>query len=138
MNDCYVLDACAVLAQLAGEEGADVVTGLIAKAEIDGYRVLMHKANLCEVYYDLARSRNEAAADEFLNTFSGLPITIVDSISDALLKKISEYKVSYRISFADSFALATAFLHDAVVVTSDHHEFDIIEQAGKLQFYWIR
>jgi predicted nucleic acid-binding protein len=138
MSDCYVLDACPVIAWLSGEDGADMVTDLIAEAETGECSVLTHKANLCEVFYDLMRSRDAATANEFLNDFIALPISIIDTISDDLLKKLSEYKVNYKISFADTFALATAFLNDAAVVTSDHHEFDVIAQSGSLQFHWIR
>jgi hypothetical protein len=42
-----------------------------------------------------------------------------------------------KISLADSIALSTAYLLKGMV-TSDHHEFDIIEQKEKISFCWIR
>lgn len=63
---------------------------------------------------------------------------IIDSISDDLLKKIGYFKTHYKISFADSFVLATAKIYNATVVTSDHHEFDAVEKDGEISFEWIR
>ncbi|HSN75666.1 MAG TPA: hypothetical protein VL334_11365 [Anaerolineae bacterium] len=47
-------------------------------------------------------------------------------------------KVAYRISLADSVALGLTQQLDASLVSSDHHEFDRIDQDGKLRFHWIR
>ena len=48
------------------------------------------------------------------------------------------YKVNYKISFADSFVLALATIKKATIISSDHHEFDAIENSSSLQFNWIR
>jgi predicted nucleic acid-binding protein len=48
------------------------------------------------------------------------------------------FKVNYRISLADSIALAMARQLGARLVSTDHHEFDPIEQAGAVQFKWMR
>ncbi len=42
-----VLDACAVIAFLRGEEGADAVTSLLLNEDC-----MAHAVNLCEIYYD--------------------------------------------------------------------------------------
>ncbi|MDR3289462.1 MAG: hypothetical protein LBT22_08555 [Peptococcaceae bacterium] len=51
MNDICVLDACALVALIKGEQGADVVWDIINKAATGGAVVLMHELNLLEVYY---------------------------------------------------------------------------------------
>ena len=51
---------------------------------------------------------------------------------------MGHFKTKYKISFADIFVLATAKLNNATIITSDHHEFDIIETSGELTFEWIR
>jgi predicted nucleic acid-binding protein len=48
------------------------------------------------------------------------------------------FKANYKISVADSFALGLAKVNQAVLVSGDHHEFDIIEKAGELKFHWFR
>ena len=48
------------------------------------------------------------------------------------------FKVNYKVSVADSFALGLAKENRAIMVSSDHHEFDIIENSKELEFSWIR
>ena len=45
---------------------------------------------------------------------------------------------SYNISLADSIALAQTVISDGVLITSDHHELDIIEKKENINFVWIR
>ena len=53
----YVMDACAMLALLCNEQGADKVAEILNTANKGNVTIEMHKANLLEVYYDLLRSR---------------------------------------------------------------------------------
>jgi predicted nucleic acid-binding protein len=62
----YVLDACAVIALLDGEEGAEIVKDLFEKAEAGKITVYIHSVNLLEVYYDRIRAINLEVAEEFL------------------------------------------------------------------------
>ena len=55
-----------------------------------------------------------------------------------MIRKIGYFKTNYKISFADSFVLASAKLNNARIITSDHHEFDVIEKDGDMDFEWIR
>lgn len=60
-------------------------------------------------------------------------------VAERLVWKIEgKCKASYRISFADSFALAQAKVSSSVLLTSDHHEFDIIESKEDIDFAWVR
>jgi hypothetical protein len=47
-------------------------------------------------------------------------------------------KSSYKISLADSIALAEASISNGMLITADHHEFDTIEMNERLLFFWIR
>jgi len=42
------------------------------------------------------------------------------------------------MSYADSYVLAMADISNAQVVSTDHHEFDIVEKNTMLKFYWPR
>ena len=51
MNSLFILDACALIALLAGEKGAEKVRDIIQDA-IDGkITVKINQINLLEVYY---------------------------------------------------------------------------------------
>ncbi len=59
----YVLDACAMVAFLSGEGGANVVgAALIDPASA----CFAHWVNLCEVYYVVVRDEDEASAETAL------------------------------------------------------------------------
>jgi len=49
-----------------------------------------------------------------------------------------KYKTSYRISYADAFVLALAEQEKAIVISTDHHEFDPVEKTGEIRFFWLR
>lgn len=47
-------------------------------------------------------------------------------------------KSTYRISLADSIALAQAIALNAELLTCDHHEFDVLEPFEPIKILWIR
>jgi PIN domain nuclease of toxin-antitoxin system len=131
----YVLDACALLAFLKKEEGGDVVKNIIDEEN----EILLHAVNLLEVHYDMVRTLGEDKANNVLNGIMKLPIKIISNTDLALIKAASYFKVNYRVSLGDSFVLASAKLNSASVVTSDRHEFGVVEnKESGLEFYWIR
>jgi predicted nucleic acid-binding protein len=79
-----------------------------------------------------------AKADEALVTIKKLPIVIQSNLSDEVFNEAGRFKASYRISLADSIALAEASVSGGELLTADHHEFDVIEKQEKIKFHWIR
>jgi uncharacterized protein len=138
MNGQYVLDACALLAFLNEEHGGDVVETLLRTASAIECTLYMHKLNVLEIYYGIFRDVSSEKAEETLNTIHTLPITIVDVVSDAVFKEAGRLKATYKISLADAVALAEAKTREAPLVTSDHHEFDLLDTQKDATFYWIR
>jgi ribonuclease VapC len=134
----YVLDACALLVLLRNEPGADKVAAAINAANKGEAKIIMHKANLLEVYYDLYRSLGKEKADLVLSEIKKRPIEINAEITDEIFAKAGRLKASYKISFADAFALAQAMVTGGELLTSDHHEFDVIEGKEDVRFQWIR
>jgi predicted nucleic acid-binding protein len=94
--------------------------------------------NLLEVYYDVLRRSGIEAADLLLQEMVNNPVTIVSEISDSVFREAGRLKATYSVSLADTFALALAKTSDALLITSDHHEFDVLEQKGEAKFLWIR
>lgn len=130
-----VVDACALIAFLNGEPGADVVEDALANVA----SVEIACINLLEVAYDAVRKtgRPEAAA-EVLRDVESLPIKIHRFIDDEMIKSAAFFKTRFRISLADSIALAFSDLAKAPLLTSDHGEFDPVESTGLVRFIWIR
>jgi len=135
---CYVLDACALIALLHDEEGANVVSDALNAAHNGEIRIIMHKVNFLEVYYNAYRHRGREQADLMFSEVMKRPIEINAEITDEIFTEAGRLKASYKISFADSFALAQAKAVGGALLTSDHHEFDAIEAEGDIEFAWIR
>ncbi len=99
----HCLDACAVIAYLRQESGAEVLA---------------------------------AAQTAWANALA-LPLALRRDADDAFIQRIGVIKVAERVSFADAFALALAERLHVPLITTDHHEFDAIEQKGLFRFLWL-
>ena len=134
----YVLDACALIAFLTGESGGEKVKTILAQAVNNKSTVRMSKLNLLEVYYHTWRAHGKEAADTMLGTVRKSPIEIIAEISDAVLVEAGRLKTIYKLSLADTIAVAEASVSGCSVVTADHHEFDALEKQEPIPFFWIR
>ena len=135
----FIMDACAMIAFMSGEDGAETVNDVLLKAADGDAAVYMNSLNLLEVYYDIYRKAGKEKAQEQLSLMEGLPIQIRPEISGDVFMEAGRLKACYRISIADSVALAEASVSGGSLLTADHHEFDIIEKKeGKIGFCWIR
>jgi predicted nucleic acid-binding protein len=130
-----VLDACALIAFLNDEPGAEIVAAMLE----DSISVEMSAINLLEIAYDAVRSSGGSEAiTEILDAVNQLPIKIHWHMNEEVFRHAAEYKSSYRISLADAIALALAKSLNAPVASSDHHEFDLLDSKGLARFIWIR
>ena len=138
MTPAYNLDACAVIAFLSDEAGADEMENLFNEAERGKSYLYMHNLNLLEIYYGTLRSFGESQAVASLEKIRCLPVTFLSEIGGAVLIEAGRLKVGYRMSLADAILVATASILGAIVVTSDHHELDAIDTKEDIDFYWFR
>jgi len=134
----FVLDACAMLAVLSNEAGADVVEEKYEEAASGKAALMINKVNLLEVYYNLYRTYDKERAYEIYYEIKRLPIKIVHEISDEVFVQAGRLKATYKISLADSIALAQALVSGGELLTADHHEFNAIEGNEPIVFRWIR
>jgi predicted nucleic acid-binding protein len=139
MSKSYILDACALIALLTDELGANIVDDIIDLAYKNIIDIYINKLNLLEVYYGVYRSQGKIAADKMLVEINCLPIKIIDKLTEKVFLEAGRLKASYKVSLADSIALAEASISGGALLTSDHHELDIIERSEpKINFCWIR
>jgi predicted nucleic acid-binding protein len=127
-----------MLSFLRDEPGAEKVVAVLINARDGKCKIHMNAVNLVEVYYDIFRAAGKAKADEEIAMIKKLPIVIQTEITDKIFEEAGRLKASYKISFADSFALAQAIVTDGELLTSDHHEFDVLEGREPVRFQWIR
>ena len=134
----YVLDACALLAVLAKETGTDKIRELFQKAVDKEAALLMNKLNFLEVYYKIYNTYGKTAADNLFDTMGQMPITIKDTLTNEVFKEAGRLKSKYRLSIADSVAVAESVTNGGSLVTADHHEIGPIERAEKISITWFR
>jgi len=134
----YILDACALIALLQEEPGADKVAAILNSANNGEAEIVMHKINFLEVYYDAYRLRGKEQANLMRTEFEKLPVSINAEITDNIFEEAGRLKASYKISLADSIALAQAIILGGELLTSDHHEFDAIVGRENIRLLWIR
>ena len=134
----FVFDACALIAFLNGEDGAEKVERLIEQAQAGEIEIFIASVNLYEVYYDSVRRSSANKAEEVLNDLYEMPVTVVETIDRAIMRPASHFKTAFKLSLADSIALGLAKQLGAQVVSTDHHEFDVVEKSGEITFFWPR
>jgi len=128
-----VLDAYALMAFFEDEQGADLVRGLISKAEEGGSDLWMSVVNLGEVWYSIARTNSPATADQYIQEIEGMAIEIVDA-DWQLTRQAAAFKTSGKLSYGDCFAAALAKVNKAELVTGDK-EFKSLE--AEIKIAWI-
>jgi predicted nucleic acid-binding protein len=132
------LDACALIAFLNDETGADLVESLLIDAGKGNVNIYMNKLNLLEVYYGDYRADGKETADTMLEFVRNLPITIISEITDSVFEEAGRLKATYKISLADAIVLAETFVCGGAILTADHHELDVVERNEEIVFQWIR
>ncbi len=132
----YVLDACAVIAFLRGEAGADVVEQAVLEA---GSECTAHSINLCEIFYLFWREAGEAAATGALDDLRAIGVIEHNDSDRAFWYEVGKLKaVQKKVSLADCCAIALTNRVGGTLLTSDHHELDAIAAAGLCAITFIR
>lgn len=129
-----MLDACAMIAYLRGEDGADVVEERLIGPE----ECTAHAVNLCEVYYDFLRAQDKGWARLAIRVLEKDGVLVREDIDRDFWQEVGKYKAAHRVSLADCFAIALANRNGARVVTTDHHEFGPIKEQGICEVEFIR
>ncbi len=131
-----VLDACALIAYLMDEDGADVVENLLNDEEC-----YIHALNMSEVYKDyLTRNNSIEEANQLVEDLTvSAGIKIYKQFDDSIWKRaaILKYQVR-RISLADCVGLSLSEKLNVSFYTSDHHEMDKLADQGSYNINFIR
>ena len=138
MSKIYVLDACALIAMLSNEKGADKVVSAYNEAASGSAELVMNIINLLEVYYGDYRVHGKAAADKMIDMVNMSPIKTIFEIGRDVFAEAGRLKATYKISLADSIVLAQSIVLEGELLTADHHEFDAVKGNEPLRFHWIR
>ena len=131
-----VLDASAMIAYLRREDGALVVRDLLRDPAHICYA---HTINICEVFYDFVRVEGVRDARRAVRDLVAVGVRPRRDMSTRRWQRAGEIKGTIRrVSIADCFCIALSEALRAVVVTSDHHEFDALVATNFCRVLFIR
>jgi len=138
LNNLFILDACALIALLAGEKGAEKVRDIIQDA-IDGrVTVKINQINLLEVYYHIINIYDQNKANEMLKIIRKFPIEVIIGLEESSFNEAGRIKSKYKIPLGDSIVVAECIIRKGTLVTSDHSDLEKMENAEKIMINWFR
>ena len=96
----FVMDACALLAFINDEIGADKVEEMLEKAQNGEIEIYMNIVNLLEIYYGIYREEGSHKADETYQLILKQAIYINDKLGENVFKEAGRLKAKYKISLS--------------------------------------
>lgn len=131
-----VIDACALIAYLEDEHGAEFVDKILGDPTNTCF---VHAINLCEVFYGIRRDKGEIVAQKAIDILYQTGLTIREDMDEEIWQSAGRLKADYRrISLADCVCASLAIRLCADVVTCDRHEFGVIADSGICKVKFIR
>ena len=113
-----ILDACALIAWLKEEPGADVVDDLLDQAEEGKTDLIISIINLVEIYYGFMKNSGEDKAREIIQTVRETAVKVIDTTDGAVFEEVARLKSTLKnFSLADAFGLATASVYGGAFIT---------------------
>jgi len=130
-----ILDACAMIAYLRGEEGSEAVAQYLIQ---EPSTCQAHAVNLCEVYYDFLKAAGEVVAKAAINDLLSVGLIVREDMDIVFWQSVGYFKVDCKVSLGDAFAIALAKREKSAVLTSDHKEFEPVSRSGKCSVTFFR
>lgn len=131
-----VFDACALIALLRSEAGAQCLEGLLIDPSVE---CSIHAINLCEAAYDAMRRQSNLDLAGWTADIEAFGLRVDWIIDPGLFAEAAALKVHWRrVSLADCFALVLARRLGGTLLTSDHHEMDPMVAAGVNDIVFFR
>ena len=134
----YFLDACALIALLSGEKGAENVKNILQKA-IDGEIIIkINQINFLEVYYHICKIYNQDKANIAIEKIKEFPIEIVIGLKEKVFNEAGRIKSKYRMPLGDSIVVAECIVNNGILVTSDYKDLAKFEKEENIKINWFR
>jgi ribonuclease VapC len=131
--DSILFDSFALLRFFYREPGAEKVQELLKAASKNEVPRLISAINVGELIYIIQRRSGEQAKLQMFVKLKNLDFTILPCPNE-LIFRAAELKARFAMSYADTFAIASAIEHGATIVTGDP-EFRQVEHLVKI--LWV-
>ena len=134
----YFLDACALIALLSGERGAENIKTILQKA-IDGEIIVkINQINLLEVYYHVCKIYDQNKANIAMKKIKEYPIEIIIGLKENVFNEAGRIKSKYKIPLGDSIVVAECIVNNGILVTSDYKDLVKFEKEENVKINWFR
>lgn len=131
----FVLDAYALLAFLENEAGGKQVQSYLDLARHNKSRLALSIINLGEILYIVERVQGLSKAQETLALIQSLTLDLI-LVDLSLVLSAAYIKATYRMSYADAFAVALTQKFGCKLLTGDP-ELKAIGDAGIIDIEWL-
>jgi ribonuclease VapC len=129
----YLLDSFALLSFFQKESGEEKVKAILEEARNGTACAMLNVINMGEIIYTVQRQFGQQAKLDVIMNIGRLGIVILPAPND-LVFRAAELKATFAMTYADTFAVASAIEQGAAVVTGDP-EFRQVEQLVKV--IWV-
>ena len=129
----YLLDSFALLRFIQKEPGNEPVKAILENAQIGKACAMLNVINMGEIIYTVQRRFGLQFKLDVVMNISRLGIVILPATND-LVFRAAELKARFSMSYADTFAVASAIEHNATLVTGDP-EFRQVEDLVRI--LWV-
>lgn len=129
----YLLDSFALLRFFQKEPGHLPVKAILDDSRKGKAHVMLNIINMGEIIYTVQRRFGLQAKLDVVKNINLLDIEVLPAPND-LVFRAAELKARFPMSYADTFAVASALEHNAILVTGDP-EFRQVEHLVKI--LWV-
>jgi len=129
----YLLDSFALLRFIQKEPGNESVKAILQDVQTGTACAMLNVINMGEIIYTVQRRFGLQFKLEVVMNISRLGIVILPATND-LVFRAAEFKARFAMSYADTFAVASAIEHNATLLTGDP-EFRQVEELVKI--LWV-
>ena len=138
MKNIYFFDACALIALLAGEKGAENVRKILQDAIDEKIIVKINQINLLEVYYHICKVYSQDEANKVIKKIKEFPIEIVIGLKENVFNEAGRIKSKYKIPLGDSIVVAECIVNKGILITSDYNDLAKFEEMEDIKINWFR
>ena len=129
----YLMDSFALLRFIQKEPGNEPVKAILSDVQSGRAYAMLNVINMGEIIYTVQKRFGLQYKLDVVMNIGRLGIVILPATND-LVFRAAELKARFAMSYADTFAVASAIEHNATLVTGDP-EFRQVE--GLVRILWI-
>ena len=132
-GECFVLDACAMLAYLNNENGAEFIGEILEKGNRKEVKIFLTEMDLAEIFHIVLKQEGRERALKAMLLIKTLPVECI-AMDEPLLMLAGEIRIQFPLTLGDALVAALAKSKKAKLITGDN-DFKSLEK--EIECVWI-